>query len=512
VRAAVASSSRWRLAYLLIIPTLGGGLELAALPGAARALRADPAPLLTLALLALLAGLAPLDVRAGRTPNAFDPATMAQPFAFAVLLGWGTSSGVVVTGATAALAGLARRRPPRTVLLTSAPLALAPAAAGTTWTLLGAPHSASVAELPALLAAGLVFLLVGAALRRIEVLVGARERERPAGMAGLDTWTSVLLLGLAPVVVVVAERYLALTPLLLLPVVAVDLAGRRAIQAERQHELAERELARAKAAAEAMLASVSHELRAPLTVVLGSLDTLARRDGTLGGEDRRELVAMAIRQGRRLKRLVEQLMLAAQVENGKVGQGALEPGRRAVVDAVALMREAGATTELCHPDRRVRLELGGPLPVRAAPEALLQVLTNLLDNAAKYSPHGTPIRLEAYRRGGQAVIAVEDAGPGVPDAERERIFERFSQLDSSAGHRAGGIGLGLYIARQLARAQGGDLVLVEAAGREAAAGRHRGAGGEPAPPERHGARFELCLPLAEEDAARIRYVAGAQRQ
>jgi two-component system, NtrC family, sensor histidine kinase KinB len=65
----------------------------------------------------------------------------------------------------------------------------------------------------------------------------------------------------------------------------------------------------------------------------------------------------------------------------------------------------------------------------------------------RLTDHGTPIRMEASRRGGQAVIAVEDAGPGVPEAER--IFERFSQLEAGAGHRAGGIGLGLYIAARV---------------------------------------------------------------
>jgi signal transduction histidine kinase len=498
VRAAVASSSRLRLACLLTVPALGLALELAALPGAAGALRADPGPILVLALLTLLAAVVPLDLRAGRSASALDAANMAQPFAFAMLLGWGAASAVVVTGAGAALAGLARRWRPRAVLLGSAPLALAPAAAGATLALLGVERGAGAAEPPALLAAMVVFLLVGAAVRAVRPLL-AGGHGRPAWRPGPDTWTSVLLLGLAPVVAVVAERERALTPLLLLPVVAVGLAGRRALQAERQHELAEREQARARAAAEAMLATVSHELRAPLTVVLGSLDSLSNHDGALGAEDRRELVTLASRQGRRLKRLVEQLMLAAQVENGMAGEDAREAGRRAVVDAVAMMREAGATTELCHPDRRVRLKLGGPLPVRVAPEALLQVLTNLLDNAAKYSPQGTPIRMEASRRGGQAVIAVEDAGPGVPEAERERIFERFSQLEAGAGHRAGGIGLGLYIARQLARAHGGDLVLAEAGGLDGA-------------PDPRGARFELCLPLADEDAARVRYVAGAQRQ
>jgi len=110
---------------------------------------------------------------------------------------------------------------------------------------------------------------------------------------------------------------------------------------------------------------------------------------------------------------------------------------------------------------------------------LLQVLGNLLDNAAKYSPDGSPIRLEASRVGTLAVLAVEDAGPGVPRPERDRIFERFTQLDSGATRRAGGVGLGLYIARQLAQAQGGELLV-----------------GEPVRPGA-GARFELRLPLAD---------------
>src|SRR6266542_3552892 len=179
----------------------------------------------------------------------------------------------------------------------------------------------------------------------------------------------IVLLGLAPVVVVIAERHLLLMPLLLLPVATVDLAWRHAVQAEREHKLAQREQARAKATAEAMLATVSHELRAPLTVVLGSLETLGRRDQTLPADDRRELVAMAVYQGRRLQRLVEQLLLAARVEHGALEQGPMEPGGRPVVDAVAVMREACAATELCHPGRRVRLESRGILPVRAYPRA-----------------------------------------------------------------------------------------------------------------------------------------------
>jgi signal transduction histidine kinase len=150
------------------------------------------------------------------------------------------------------------------------------------------------------------------------------------------------------------------------------------------------------------------------------------------------------------------------------------------VDAAILAGQAAAAAQVSHPQRAVVLDANAALPVRAAPEALLQVLGNLLDNAAKYSPDHTPIRLEAGRHGALAVLAVEDAGPGVPAPERDRIFERFTQLDSGATRRAGGVGLGLYIARQLAQAQGGEL-LVE----------------EPTRPGA-GARFQLRLPLADE--------------
>jgi signal transduction histidine kinase len=91
------------------------------------------------------------------------------------------------------------------------------------------------------------------------------------------------------------------------------------------------------------------------------------------------------------------------------------------------------------------------------------------------------VRLSGNREGAEAVLAVEDAGPGIPEAERQRIFDRFTQLERQSPRRAGGVGLGLYIARQLARSQDGDLLVVEPAGG-------------------NGARFELHLPLVPEAA------------
>jgi signal transduction histidine kinase len=517
VRTTVAPSGRWLLAYPLAVSLVGGGLLLATVPAGVRALIATPGPVAVLGGLALAAALMPslaARVEAGRSsrtsreaqvsserasradlttappagfhgellsPAYLEPGAMARPFGFAILLGWGTVPGVLVIGVATLLAALAWRLPPRRCAFEAARIALAAAAAGAAWRLLDGTAATSVTELPVLAAAALAFLLVANALAAIETaLRGGSLAEELHHMAGHGTWTSALLLGLAPSMLVIADRHLAIVPLLLLPVAAVHLAASAASRAERRQQLAERERARSEAAAEAMLATVSHELRAPLTVVLGSLETLTTRDGALDLDERRELVAMAARQCERLKRLVEQLLEATRLE-----QAELSPRAESVIDAVTVAREAERAAELGHPGRPVYLDASPTLPVRAAPETLLRVLTNLLDNAAKYSPQGTPIRLQARRRGGQAVLAVVDAGPGVPAGQRERIFDRFTQLESSDGRRGEGAGLGLYIARKLARSLGGDLVLCEPTN------------GRP------GARFELRLPLADDGPARV---------
>jgi signal transduction histidine kinase len=321
-----------------------------------------------------------------------------------------------------------------------------------------------------------------------------------------------MLLGMAPVVAVVAQTSLGLVPILVLPTVAVYLACRGAIRADRERARAEAvaERAQATAAEQArlvegeqalirqlqesdrlkrdLLATVSHELKTPLTVILGTLGTLSRRGGALDPAERREFVDMAVRQGTRLKELIEQLLLAAWFE-----QAASEPAEQPLVDATAVARDALAAARVAHPGRELVLVGREALPVRAAPEAVLQILGNLLDNAAKYSPDHGPVRLEATRFGPMAVLAVEDAGPGVPGADRERIFERFTQLDSGATRRAGGVGLGLYIARQLSQTQGGELLVTDTT------------------PPGLGARFELRLPLAGPSPAPVLAYAASRR-
>jgi signal transduction histidine kinase len=506
-------------AYTATVTTAGFALLVVVAPGAARAAGHDPGPVLLLAALVLAAELMPLEL--GR-PGTRDSTTMSQPFAFALVLGWGTPAGVVALGACSALADLLGGKAARKVLFNSAQLAIALGAAGVVYGLAGgdpgapgAPPGPARVSLPAFAAAALAFFVVNNLLvEAVLVLAGgtpALDRVRQG--VGLRAWVAAMLLGMAPVVTVVAQTSLGLVPILGLPTAAVYLACRGAIRADRERARAEAaaEQARATAAEQArlvegeqalvrqlqeserlkrdLLATVSHELKTPLTVILGTLGTLSRRGAALDPAERREFVDMAVRQGTRLNELIEQLLLAARFE-----QTAAEPAERPLVDGAAVARDALAAARVAHPGRELVLVAREALPIRAAPEAVLQVLGNLLDNAAKYAPDQGPVRLEATRYGPMAVLAVEDTGPGVPGADRERIFERFPQLDSGATRRSGGVGLGLYIARQLANGQGGELVLAD-----------------PVPPGR-GARFELRLPLAEPSRPPVALAYAASRR
>jgi signal transduction histidine kinase len=508
-RVARAATRRRVGAYTAAVTAAGLAWLLLAAPAAAGAAGRDPAPVLVLAALVLAAELMPLEL-------ARDSTTMSQPFAFALVLGWGTPAGLVALGACSALADLAGGKPARKVLFNSAQLATALGAAGVVYGLAGGhpgqpgadpagplhPPGPAQVSLPGFAAAALTFFVVNNLLvEAVLVLAGgspALDRVRQG--VGLRAWVSAMLLGMAPVVTVVAQTSLGLVPVLGLTTAAVYLACRGAIQADRERARAEAaaEQARAAAAEQArlvegeqalirqlqesdrlkrdLLATVSHELKTPLTVILGTLGTLSRRGAALDLAERREFVDMAVRQGTRLKELIEQLLLAARFE-----QTSRQPPEPPLVDAAALARDAAAAARVAHPGRELVLVADEALPVLAAPEAVLQVLGNLLDNAAKYAPGLGPVRLEATRCGPLAVLAVEDSGPGVLPADRERIFERFTQLDSGATRRAGGVGLGLYIARRLALAQGGELQATD-----------------PTPPAT-GARFELRLPLAAHD-------------
>jgi signal transduction histidine kinase len=435
-----------------------------------------------------------------RLSGGTQDATTAEAFAFAILLGWGTAAAVVAVALAVLVSDLLRRAGPEKLVFNVGQYSLLMAAAGGVYELLGGGRPFGAQHIPAFAAAALLYFFANLALVGMVTTLAHRRHFVADFKESLraEAWPYAMVFGMAPIMLTVGERSIGLFPLLLLPLFAVrdalrtaeeaqehraaaeeaaerarQVAAEQARLAEAEHELVER-LRESDRLKDDLLAAVSHELRTPLAGMLGALATLSAREGQLTDPQRQELVDMAARQGDRLKLQIEQLLLAARLE-----RSGHEPAERPVVDAAALAREAVAAARDAYPARQLVLEATGVLPVRAVPEAVLQVLGNLLDNAAKHAPDRAPIRVQARRAGGLAVLAVEDRGPGVPPADRERVFERFTQLDSGATRRAGGVGLGLYIARQLANAQGGELLATD-----------------PTPPA-SGARFELRLPMAE---------------
>jgi two-component system sensor histidine kinase KdpD len=205
-------------------------------------------------------------------------------------------------------------------------------------------------------------------------------------------------------------------------------------------------LRRADRLKDALLASVSHDLRTPLTAIKGIANEIAR------GED--PLRATLIEEeADRLTVLVNNLLDLSQLAAGEMRP---EPAVNTADDVVgsALQR-----VEPAYPDRSFVTRLDEPwveLVGRFDFVHTMRILTNLLENAAKYAPAGSPVRLHVWREGDRLRFAVEDDGEGIAAADRERVFEPFVR---GPGRRAGarGTGLGLSIARRLAEAQGGRL-------------------------------------------------------
>jgi len=427
---------------------------------------------------------------------------VATTFAYGLVPLAGTGVAALAYVLASIVADVTRRKAAIKTGFNAAQYVLALAAGGAVYAALGGGYEVRNATLPALAAGGLAFMLVNHALvstvvsldQGIPVLQGFRRDD-----IRLELGTTAMVLALAPVAVVVAERSLLLLPALIVPLGAIFLASKGELLAREQQAEAERATERQRRLTEQeqevvrrlqdadrmkadLIATVSHELRSPLTTVLGVFSILRIRRRRLSPSERDELVIMGIRQGQRLQRMIEQLLLAARFEQVEQGAAPFQ-ATRVELDATELVDQAGAEARARHSGRAIAVETNGALPVQVAHDVVVQVLGNLIDNACKYSPDREPVRLSANREGDEAVLAVEDLGPGIPPTDRERIFERFSQLDRQAQRRGGGIGLGLYIARQLARSQDGDLLVVDPVGDR-------------------GARFELHLPLAPDGDGR----------
>jgi PAS domain S-box-containing protein len=198
------------------------------------------------------------------------------------------------------------------------------------------------------------------------------------------------------------------------------------------------------------VATISHELRTPMTAVYGAAQTLLRRED-ISPEQRRQLIEMIATQAARLSQITEEVLLTTRLDRDEIAVHH-EP-----VDVGAAVESAVQTMRSHLPeDMEMKVEIATDVG-RAAGDSdrIQQVLLNLIDNAAK---HGrSPVRISAGTSNGLVSIAVSDSGPGIAPGERERIFEKFYRAGPQLTRLSGGTGLGLYISRELTRRMGGRL-------------------------------------------------------
>lgn len=194
------------------------------------------------------------------------------------------------------------------------------------------------------------------------------------------------------------------------------------------------------------LASVSHELRAPITAVLGTSEILRDESLELSDEERSELLDMVVSEGTDLVNIVSDLLAAAKADSGTLTVSSVSVSLRAQAAQVieGLDRDSGSQIEIS----------GDSVQGIGDPDRVRQIVRNLLSNAQRYG--GDTIRLQLDAEDGRAILRVRDDGAGVPEEDRERIFEPYASAHGPNAH-AGSIGLGLAISRKLARLMDGDL-------------------------------------------------------
>jgi signal transduction histidine kinase len=226
------------------------------------------------------------------------------------------------------------------------------------------------------------------------------------------------------------------------------------------------------------VATVSHELRTPITPIKGYARLLASRGDRM--EPARRLHALQTIEDRadHLSRLVDDLLMASRVQSTETSKLAVNRG---VEDLRNIVRQAATAYPLLSDRLDVRLP-PHPVPITCDDMRAVQCLANLIGNAEKYSADGTPIIVELIDNPdtGFGLVVVRDRGRGIPAAELERIFERFHRVEDPFTMTTGGSGLGLFIARELARAMGGDITVNSVPG--------------------EGSTFFLSLPKVKEDA------------
>lgn len=202
----------------------------------------------------------------------------------------------------------------------------------------------------------------------------------------------------------------------------------------------------------AFVSDAAHELRSPLTALRLQIGRLRRSPNDAEREAALDALAAGVE---RAVRLVEQLLTLARSEPG-ARQAAFES-----VDLAEVARQALADSVPFAVARGTEIELDAPEPVRLQgdPLALSALARNLADNAVRYAPPASRVRVQVAVEGGVAVLRVDDAGPGIPAPDRERVFDRFVRRDAGEGEAAQGTGLGLAIVRSVAQRHGAAVTL-----------------------------------------------------
>ncbi len=203
------------------------------------------------------------------------------------------------------------------------------------------------------------------------------------------------------------------------------------------------------------IANISHDLRTPLTSLLGYLETLSLKSSTLTTEQHQQYLATALRQGQKVRHLSQQLFELARLEHGGI-----KPQRERFAMA-ELISDVAQKFELTAQTRQLRLHIDVPgrLPLVFADVSMIErVVTNLLDNAVRHTPSGGDIRLSVWQENEQLQVEVTDSGPGIAASLREDLFQRPSALNPQASRENRG-GLGLLIVKRMLELHGGGISL-----------------------------------------------------
>jgi PAS domain S-box-containing protein len=222
-----------------------------------------------------------------------------------------------------------------------------------------------------------------------------------------------------------------------------------------------RDITRLKEADEAktlFLATASHELKTPLTVIQGFSETLLTAGKALPEDTQRRALEAVERRASQLNRIVNRLLLASRIDAGRLH---VEPTE---IDLEPILIERVDALAALDP-HQLSLSIDGPLPsVLADAEAVETVIDHLLDNALKYSPESAPVRVHADANDAEVRVAVRDNGIGMDAQQVLRCFEKFWQGESTDVRRYGGTGIGLYIVRTMIDAMGGDVAVTSSPG------------------------------------------------